>query len=174
MCAFSEVAHTAPLMGFVSRLATPTSEHGPPELASLSTFPSRAFSAPQGFASRWLSRPYFMPRPLLGFFAFRVFPTPDSRDHFWPDTLLTSQDSDECGGAPSREPPSTSRCLRAQGLEWRTTHWPTEHQLATASRPSKFLMLLGSNSPGRLAPRFTTSTSPCLHLEELGEPALLE
>jgi hypothetical protein len=57
----------APLMGFRSRSATPTSEHGPPELASLSTFPSRAFSAPQGFASRWLLRPCFMPQPLFGF-----------------------------------------------------------------------------------------------------------
>jgi hypothetical protein len=57
----------APLIGFGPRSATSTSEPGLPEFASLSTFPSRTFSAPQGFASRWLSRPYFMPRPPVGF-----------------------------------------------------------------------------------------------------------
>jgi len=60
-------SRVAPLMGFLSRLATSTSEPGSPEFASLSTFPSRAFSAPQGFASRWLLRLYFMPQPLIGF-----------------------------------------------------------------------------------------------------------
>lgn len=34
-------------------------------------------------------------------FAFRVFPTSDSRDHFWPFTLLTSQDNDEDDEAPT-------------------------------------------------------------------------
>jgi len=57
----------APLMSFVVRPATSTSEPGYPEFASLSTFPSRTFSAPKGFASRRLSRPYFMSRPLTDF-----------------------------------------------------------------------------------------------------------
>lgn len=40
-----------------------------------STFPSRAFTAPQGLTSHQPSWPCFMPQPLVGFVVFRAFPT---------------------------------------------------------------------------------------------------
>lgn len=39
-----------------------------------SNFPSRAFSAPQGFTSHRPLWPYFMPQPLIGFIVSRAFP----------------------------------------------------------------------------------------------------
>jgi hypothetical protein len=53
-------------------LLVPSSDIGvagsvPPGFASPSTFPSRGFSPPQGFASRNSLWPCFMPLPLIGF-----------------------------------------------------------------------------------------------------------
>ena len=89
-----EIVHTAPLMGFL-----PVQRHPPASPVYLSL----PHSAPSPLE---LSQPL---RDLLlaGFrdliscrghsrvFTFRVFPTRDSRDHFWSDTLLILQDCDE-------------------------------------------------------------------------------
>ena len=77
-----QVAHRAPLVGFLPRSATSSGEPGLPELTSLSTFPSRAFSAPQGLSSLRTLRPYFMPQPLLGFSPSEFFPHVTARQPF--------------------------------------------------------------------------------------------
>lgn len=69
-----KVLPLAPLMGFRSRLTTSDRGLGHPGLTSPSIFPSRAFSAPQGFASHDLLRPCFMPLPPVGFSPPESFP----------------------------------------------------------------------------------------------------
>jgi hypothetical protein len=70
-----------------------------PGFASPSAFPSQGFSPPQGFTSRASLQPCFVLLPLIGFCAFRVFPTLEARSRLRLATLLTLQDGLICDRA---------------------------------------------------------------------------
>jgi hypothetical protein len=123
----------APLLGFFSRLTTSDCEPGLPGFASPSTFPSRAFSAPQGLTSRNRCGLVSCRCRPSGFRLQSFSHTRQPSDHFWPGSLLVLRDNGEFGAPSSFEAktqhlsmpltrPSPERRRSVHGRSWANPH----------------------------------------------------